>query len=113
MSYSEDFKKRTIEYLQEGHTYKETSKVYKISPNTLNAWVKRYREEGSLSRKYRSYARKIEKSAIMEYLKKHPDAYQSEIAEHFGCDSSTVSKSLKRMGITRKKRRNDTKNKIL
>ena len=113
MSYSEDFRKRTIEYLEEGHTYKETSEMFRISPNTLNQWVKRYREEGSLRRKYRSYTRKIEKSAIMEYLEKYPDAYQSEIAEHFGCDSSTVSRSLKRMGITRKKRQNATRNKTL
>ncbi|MGT2785369.1 helix-turn-helix domain-containing protein, partial [Streptococcus merionis] len=40
MTYELDFRKRVIAYVQEGHTKKETSKLFGISPNTLYLWEK-------------------------------------------------------------------------
>ncbi|MDR1067600.1 MAG: transposase, partial [Clostridiales bacterium] len=40
MSYDKKYRKRTIEYHEEGHSIRETAKTFGISPNTLNAWLK-------------------------------------------------------------------------
>ena len=48
MSYSEDFRKRTIEYREEGHTLEETSKIFKVSITTIRKWEKQLKEEGNL-----------------------------------------------------------------
>lgn len=104
MSYDKKFRKKAIEYYEKGHTYKETSEAYGISPNTLNTWLKQKREEGSYDRKYRTYETKINEAELNAYLKENPSAYQAEMAEHFNCDISTVCRTLKRLKITRKKR---------
>ena len=39
MSYDIKFKQRAVEYQTEGHTYKETCKVFKISETTLTRWI--------------------------------------------------------------------------
>ncbi|MDR1066216.1 MAG: helix-turn-helix domain-containing protein, partial [Clostridiales bacterium] len=50
MSYDKKYRKRTIEYHEEGHSIRETAKTFGISPNTLNAWLKQYRDNGGLER---------------------------------------------------------------
>jgi len=109
MSYDIKFRKRAIEYHEEGNSIRATAKTFGVSPNTFNTWLQKYRKEGELNRKYRNYEGKISEDALLEYLDEYPDAYQSEIAEHFSSSQSTVHRSMKRHGITRKKRREDTK----
>ena len=50
MRYDINYKMRTIEYKNEGHTYKETCKTFKISETTLTRWIKRTKE-GNLENK--------------------------------------------------------------
>ena len=104
MSYSKDYKKRTIEYRQERHTLKETHKTFKVWTSTIQRWEKRLKETGDLEKKelHRSF-RKIDPEKLKKYVKEHPDAYQSEMAEVFGCSESGIRYALKRYGITRKK----------
>ena len=105
MSYDIKFRKRTIEYLESGHTYRETAEIFGISPNTLATWVKKQKERGTLEDPPKKRKpRKIDHQKLQEYLEKHPDAYQSEIAEYFQCKQASVSNYLKRRGYTRKKR---------
>jgi transposase-like protein len=40
MSYDKKYRRRTIEYHEEGHSIRKTAKTFGISPNTLNAWLK-------------------------------------------------------------------------
>lgn len=105
MSYSEDFRKRTIEYRQEGHTLEVTSETFKVSIKTIRDWEKLLKEKGNLKPKTpeRSF-KKIDPDKLRKYIKEHPDAYLREIAEEFGCCINAVSKALKRLKITRKKK---------
>jgi len=41
---------------------------------------------------------------LEKYVDEHPDAFLSEIATHFGCSDMAVSKALRKLKITRKKR---------
>jgi len=51
MSYPTQYRKRTIEYREEGHTLEETSKAFKVSVSTITGWEKRLKESGSLEKK--------------------------------------------------------------
>ena len=93
MSYDIKFKQRAVEYQREGHTYKETCKVFKISETTLTRWINK-EKEGKLGEV------------------KHPDAYLVEIAEEFNCSECAIRKALKKLNITRKKRQLHTKNNV-
>ena len=111
MSYSEDYRKRTIEYRGEGHTLEETHKVFKVSISTIRAWEKQWNEKGTLAPApvVRGY-KKIEPQRLKTYVQEHPDAYPKEIALEFNCCETAVRKAFKRLGITRKKRRYITRN---
>ena len=105
MSYSTDYRKRTIEYRQAGHTLEETHQTFKVSRSTIQKWEKQLKEEGNLEKKplHRSY-RKIDPEKLKSYIEEHPDAYQREMAEAFGCSESGIEYVLKQHKITRKKR---------
>ena len=113
MSYPEKYRERTIEYRQEGHTLAETKAAFKVAFSTIEKWERQLKEKGDLkpktpTRKYK----KINPEKLKAYVAEHPDAYQREIAEEFGCTQSAVQKALARLKITRKKRPRHTKNRI-
>lgn len=104
MAYDKKYKERVLEYLKEGHTHREAAKVFKISTYTIWNWKQRLSKTGSLApRKRNRPAKKLPREELMGYVAAHPDAYLSEIAEHFGCTGVAVSKALKVLKITRKK----------
>ena len=110
MSYSQDFRKRVIEYRREGHTQKETRDVFKVSTVTISTWEKKLREEGTLEKKpLNRQPRKLDSDRLKAYIEAHPDAYLREIAAEFGSCETAVTYALRRLKITRKKRRNITR----
>jgi transposase len=109
MSYDRKYKERVLEYLKEGHTQRETAALFKISTNSIWKWQQSLATTGSLETKKRKRpAKKLPRQELMDYISAHPDAYLSEIAEHFGCSGTAVSKALKILKITRKKKRKNT-----
>ena len=113
MSYSKKYRERTIEYRQAGHTLEETHQIFKVSKSTIQEWEKQLKETGDLEKKelHRSF-RKIDPEKLRAYVAEHPDAYQSEMAEAFGCSESGIRDALRRNKITRKKRRPAIKSRI-
>ena len=95
MSYSKDYRKRTIEYGQTGHTLEETHRIFKVSISTIQRWEQQLKETGDLGKKelHRSF-RKIDPEKLRAYVAEHPDAYQSEMAEAFGCSESGIRDAL-------------------
>jgi len=104
MAYDDKFKIRAIEYHEEGNSIRKTAKTFGISPNTLNDWIQQYRKGGEFIRRQRVYKHKISEDMLVEYLEQKPDACQSEMSERFKTSQSTVCRTLRRYGITRKKR---------
>ena len=113
MSYSKEYRERTIEYRQAGHTLEETRQIFKISITTIRKWEKQLKEKGNLEKKelHRSY-RKIDPEKLKAYVAEHPDAYQSEMAKEFGCSESGIRDALRRDKITRKKRQRAIRSRI-
>lgn len=104
MGYDIKFKQRAVEYRDEGYTYKETCKTFKISETTLTRWIKK-EKEGKLG-EVKIHARKPKKiypDKLVKYIDEHPNAYLVEIAEEFNCSECAIRKALKKLGITRKK----------
>jgi len=106
MAYSEDYRKRAIDYYREGKTQTAVQEAFKIFPSTLRDWNAR-NEAGSLKPNYAKTRkpRKLPPDELMRYIEEHPDAFLSEIGERFECSAPAVSKALKKLNITRKKRR--------
>ncbi len=114
MSYSKDLRECAVKYRKGGHSVKDTSEVFGVGQTTIRKWVKRYEETGDLSDKELNRpAKKLPREGVAAYIAEHPDAYQREIGEAFGCSDVAVSKALKRYGFTRKKRHIITRNRPL
>ncbi len=113
MSYSKKYRERTIQYRQAGHTLEETHQTFKVSISTIRIWEKQLKETGDLGKKelHRGF-RKIDPEKLKAYVEDHPDAYQSEMAEAFGCSESGIRDALRRHKITRKKRQPATRSRI-
>ena len=56
--------------------------------------------------------RKIDPEKLKAYVEEHPDAYQSEMAEAFGCSESGIRDALRRNKITREKRQSAIRSRI-
>ena len=93
-----------MKYWNDGHSQKETAKVFCVSAKTLQNWKKQQKETGDLEPKNRRETwRKIEPDRLTRYLEQNPDAYLKEIAGEFGCSDVAIIKALRRLKITRKK----------
>ena len=112
MSYSVDYKRRTIEYRREGNTLEKTHHTFKVSISTIRKWEKQYDSaEGFVSKPRKRSFKKIDPKKLVEYVTQHPDSYLKEIAEVFHCNESAIRQAFKRLGITRKKRGSATRSK--
>ena len=104
MGYDIKYRERVLEYMNEGHTEKETAEVFKVSTFAIWSWKTRLKETGTLAPKKReSKWRKIDPEKLLKYVAENPDAYQHEIATAFGVRLYAIQKAMKRLGITRKK----------
>ena len=104
MSYDIKFRRRAIEYWNDGHTKQETAETFKVSTYALQAWKNQLNKTGDLSpKKRREVWKKIDPAKLKEYIKQNPDAYLKEMAEEFCCSQNAISKALKRLKISRKK----------
>jgi transposase len=110
MAYSEDYRKKTLEYCKEGHTQEETAAVFNVDPKTIRDWERRMKE-GILKATYPKTRkpRKLPPAELSCYVEEHPDAFLDEIGSHFGCSGEAVRKALKKLKITLKKRQSATK----
>lgn len=104
MSYDIKYRQRAISYLSEGHSYRETAVIFKVSTTTLQTWKSQLKESGTLAPKKRKETwRKINPEKLRKYVEENPDAFQQEIADAFGVRLYAIQKALKRLKITRKK----------
>jgi len=101
MTYSTDFREKVFE-IKEGKnlTYEETAYLFGIGISTLVRWKNGLVPKGTRNRR----ATKIDPNVLREDVKQYPDSYQYERAERFGVSRSGIWSTLKRLGISSKKK---------
>lgn len=105
MSYEREYRKRVLNYIEDGHTHEEAAEQFDVCLSSITTWKAREASgEGLDVRPRKRPPKKLDPAALRTHVAAHPDAYQHEIAEAFGCTKSAVGKALKRLDITRKKR---------
>ena len=109
MSYDKVLRERAVRYCEQ-HTHKETCEAFGVSVSAVKQWQKRYNETGNLANKplHRTW-RKIEPEKLRADVQEHPDDFNDERAQRFGCSGEAIRQALQKLKITRKKRALPTK----
>lgn len=104
-AYSLDLREKVISFVKGGRSKREASQLFAIGEDTIYRWLRLDKTGNLAPKKYKEYPRKIADAVLIEYVEKHPDHTLKEMGQAVGLHSSKVWKYLKRLGITRKKRR--------
>ena len=106
-AYSNDLRERVIKSYESGMSKKEII----IGSDTLNRWIRKYKETGSVEpckrTKYR--AKKFSDESLLEHVMKNPSATLEERALFFSVKHQSVYSRMKTFGITRNKKLFSTK----
>jgi transposase len=109
--YSYDLRQKVIQAIQlDGLKISEASQLFNISRNTINLWLKRQAQTGSfeaLPNQPPGNGHKItDWEKFREFASEHGEKTQVEMAKLWDGQISdrTISRALKKIGFTRKKR---------
>jgi len=104
-SYSNDLRKRVVEFLENGSSYDEATKLFKISVSAIGRWYRKYKQEGNYYAKIRGGSkRKIDLEALEEYVKTNENMILKQAARKFEVSVFTISYWLRRLGYSYKKK---------
>ena len=104
-TYSEDLRKRVIEYLDQNNDYKATSVTFKVSVSAIGRWYRKYKKDGHYEAKKRGGSqRRIDLERLADYVKSNPDMMLKEAAEEFKVSIFTISYWLRELGYSYKKK---------
>ncbi len=104
--YSLDYRLRVFEIKkEEGLTYEETKKRFRVSMRTLFNWRKRLKPQTKRNKP----ATKIDMEGLKGDVQKHPDAYLEERARRFNVSIPCVFYAMRRMKISYKKNTESSK----
>ena len=104
MAYDIKFRKRVLNYINKGHTIRETAQTFEIDTKTILRWRKLDKETGQLQdHPKESWHKKIDPVKLEAYYEENPDSYLYEAAKAFDCSTAAIFKAKKRLKITRKK----------
>jgi len=107
--YSEDLRKKVINYLKKGRSQKEASEVFGIHRNTISRWNKSYSETGTYAAKERlGYKSKLDDQKIELFVKNNADIKLASIGVQFGISKGHAGLILKKLGFSYKKKPSPT-----
>ena len=110
MGYSIDLRKRVIQFLEAGGSVIEAAATFSVTRQSVYNWIKKKKVTGSLEDTLQGRPwRKLNAEALVAFVESNPDLTLEEYAQSFGTIPSTICEAFKRLRITRKKRRSDTK----
>lgn len=114
--YSEDMRSKAIAAVKRGERKTEVSKMFGISRNTLDLWLKREAETGDC-RAIRNYQQgcghKItDWERFRKFIEQHGGKTQAQLATLWGegVTQQNISRALQKLGISQKKEHTATKN---
>lgn len=104
MVYSLDLRKRALNYIANGGSRLEASKIFAVTIPTLANWLSREKQNDLVPKMKGSKPSKIDNEKLKKYIEDHPDSYLREIAVVFNSTLQAVFYACKRLGITLKKK---------
>jgi len=113
MVYSIDLRTRVVQFIEEGGSVFEASRVFKVTRQTVYNWINKKQRTGSLKDKPQGRPwRKLNRKELIIFVNCNSDLTLSEFAKHFKTGVSTICEAFKRLGISRKKRVYATKSEM-
>jgi transposase len=109
MVYSIDLRQAALNYIANGGTRLEASKIFGVTIPTLANWLSRQKQQDLAPKMNGSKPSKIDSEKLKKYIELHPDSYLREIAVEFNSTLQAVFYACKRLNITLKKRPHTTK----
>lgn len=104
-SYSQDFRKKVIGYVNRGNSCQSASIKFEIASNTVRNWYKRYKSEGNyLSRKVGGKKGRISEQEVASYVQDNPNFILSEMGKTFGMSAVGALYWLRKLGYSYKKK---------
>ena len=109
-AYSQDLREKAIAAIERGVPKSEVITMFNISRDSLERWLKRRSETGSVAAAQgyqRGHSHRIvDWEQFRAFVKRHGDKTQAELAElwHEPVSARTISRALTKIGLTRKKR---------
>ena len=116
--YSVDLRQRVVDAYARGEGTKEAlARRFSVSESSVVRWIRSHRKTGSVAPqpnpggRVRRIVTEADRPLILAMYKEQPDATHTELAERFTRETgryiarSTMAAAVKRLGITRKKRR--------
>ena len=108
-SYSYDLRTKVIQAIDDGMGKTQASKIFKISRNTINLWLRKRNETGDYRGEegyQRGYGAKIaDLEEFKQFARKHGSRTQKEMAQEWSgkISDKAIGKALKKIRFTRKK----------
>lgn len=103
--YSDDLRKKVINYLSKGSTKKETAEVFGIHRNTVSRWSARYQKEGSYCARARLGRKSnIDHKEIELFVINNPDKKLRDIGDKFLISVEHTRRVLMKLGFSYKKK---------
>jgi transposase len=102
--YDISIRQKVLSLLTNGKTQEEVSEFLNISIRTIQRWLRCEKLGESLKPKTNNpRQRKIDKDALLKYVKEFPDKTLKEMGVVFGVAHSSIDRMLKKFSITLKK----------
>jgi transposase len=106
--YSYDLRTKAIEAVKRGHKKINVCRLFKISRNTLDLWLKREKETGdygAITNKQGRQSKIKDEEKFKMFVKENQDKTQTKMAKIWGNNitQQNISYACKKLGITRKK----------
>lgn len=102
MAYSQDLRQRVLCFVHGGGSKAEASRRYEINVDTVYEWLKQSPNHQA-QRPGPKDSRKLSRIELVQVVEAQPDLMLKELAARFGVGTSLISKTLRMMGIRRKK----------
>ena len=100
MSYSIDYRRRAISFIEEGGSKAQAARLFKVHPSTIYEWWGRRTDLSPRPAKVRRG--KIDKVALTAHIEEHPDALLRERADHFGVTTNAIWEMMRKLGFVKK-----------
>jgi putative transposase len=102
VSYSEDLRQRVVDFVREGGSKVEASRLFNVSRWCVYDWLKRENDLAGEKTGPKG-CWKLDTAKLVKLVEENPEAYLSELAEELGTGISTVWYRLNSLKISRKK----------